>query len=248
MWWVLVTSTSFWSPLRFSVQISDLEFGGSTRSLTASHFQDPHVATSKKSIRAAFAHWPLFLLPDPGRWSLLQLLRTPQPDLKSLATWTQEKQKQLSVVWSSFLPQSSWTSSQSLFYPHKDQGKIRDCLPDIPPPASSRNLPLTVLCLLALPVPKKGGKNPFLLPSWSRPAASPPRALLTAQIASPVNYYSRLNAKMEIIQEETKVAFNPARKIHADVSRGLREGEDLTLAGVSRAAAEAVRCHTQSLC
>lgn len=57
----------------------------------------------------------------------------------------------------------------------------------------------------------------------SRPVASPPRALPTAQIASPVNYYSRHNTKMEIIQEETKLAFYPSQDDSRRHLRGLEE-------------------------
>lgn len=113
-------------------------------------------------MRAAFVIWQL--LSPPRLWSDAVVTHTASQDPKTgpVRVWQPELKKSKSnSVWSDPLSsQSSLTFSQSLFHPHKDQGKIRDSASqNIPPPASSRNLPLTVLCLLALPVPEKKKKK-----------------------------------------------------------------------------------------
>lgn len=100
-----------------------------------------------------------------------------------------------SLLVKSVLPSQRWRRDKSALPPrtfhHLLQAGISPCLSCV-----------YLLCLWLK-------KNPSMLSSWPRPVVAPPRALPTAQITSPVNYYSRLKAKVEISQEETKLAFYP---------------------------------------
>lgn len=133
---------------------------------------------------------------DPKTWPV----RIWQPALKkSNSVWSGShiSQPLPSLLVKSVLPSQRWRQDKSTLPPrtfhHLLQAGISPCL--------------SCVFLLFLWLKKK--KNPSMLSSWPRPVVSPPRALPTAQITSPVNYYSRLNAKVEISQEETKLAFYP---------------------------------------